>query len=46
MRQNNPDQALIAFSELATRFPDDPLIRLHHERLQLGEVSDMIFCKK
>lgn len=37
-----PSAALRMFSDLATRFPQDPLIRLHHQRLADGECGDRI----
>jgi adenylate cyclase len=35
-------RALEMFGELAQRWPEDPLVRLHLKRLQGGEVSDLI----
>lgn len=37
-----PSPALQAFSRLAAHFPDDPLVRLHHQRLTRGEHGDLI----
>ncbi len=31
-----------AFSKLAADYPDDPLVKLHHRRLQAGERGDLI----
>lgn len=30
------------FAALAQRYPDDPLVRLHHQRLRLGESGDRL----
>jgi adenylate cyclase len=35
-------QATDAFSKLAADYPDDPLVKLHHRRLQAGERGDLI----
>lgn len=36
------DQAPGLFNELAQRWPDDPLVQLHQQRLQRGDTSDLI----
>ena len=38
----SPAQAVDAFAELARSYPDDPLVRLHLERLRGGAKSDLI----
>ena len=37
-----PSAALALFSELAAKFPDDPLPKLHRDRLQSGSHGDLI----
>lgn len=37
-----PDDALAAFEALATRYPDDSLMRLHRDRLRRGERGDVL----
>lgn len=42
-----PAEAAVAFKELADRFPDDPLVQLHHRRLLEGAQDDlMIMAEK
>ena len=47
MADGQPDSPIL-FADLHSRYPDDPLVRLHHERLQalqpaeLGEQTDRI----
>ena len=39
---DNPAEASRRFSELADTYPDDPLVRLHLNRLQAGQSGDTI----
>jgi len=41
MHAERPDAAAL-FAELAARYPDDPLVHLHHGRLATGECGDLI----
>ena len=41
LHQEDP-QAASLFSRLAQDWPQDPLVRLHHQRLQAGERGDLI----
>ncbi len=41
MKANDPG-ALAAFAIALEKFPDDPLIKFHHQRLQRGESGSTI----
>jgi adenylate cyclase len=45
MKDESPE-ALAAFEALADTYPDDPLAKLHLERLQDGQVGDLLVFKK
>jgi len=42
MLQGNAEDALIAFEALATRYPEDPLVKLHLDRLKAGQEGELI----
>jgi adenylate cyclase len=44
-KAESPD-ALAAFEALAESYPDDPLVKLHLDRLQAGETGDLLVFKK
>ena len=41
LAQSSPEAEPL-FAALAQRYPDDPLVRLHHQRLRLGESGDRL----